>query len=79
VGEVVKVEIPVTPETAAALRDPRRAEAIGRMVDRIVRPIDGDDDLIAAFEATRTAARAAGLTDDDIDAELAAHRAERRQ
>ena len=78
-NEVVDVEIPVTPETAAALSDPRRAAAIGRMVDRIVHPAEGGDGLIAAFEATRAAARASGLTDDEIDAELAAHRAERRR
>ncbi len=77
--EVVKVEIPVTPETAAALSDPRRAAAIGRMVDRILRPAEGGDDLIAAFDASRAAARAAGLSDEKIDAELAARRAERRR
>jgi hypothetical protein len=77
-NEVVKVEIPVQPETARALGDARRMEAIGRLVDRIVHPTRGDDPLAAVLEATRRAARQAGLTDKDIDAELEAYRAERR-
>ena len=75
--EVVKVEIPVEPETARALGDSRRIQAIGRLVDRMVRPGSGDDPLVAVLEATRRAAREVGLTDKDIDAELAAYRAER--
>ena len=75
--EVVKVEIPVEPETARALSDARRVEAIGRLVDRMVRPVSGDDPLAAILEATRRAARRSGLTDKDIDDELDAHRAER--
>lgn len=78
-NEVVKIEIPVEPETARALGDPRRAEAIGRLVDRLVRPTPGDDPLIGILAATRGAAREAGLADQDIDAELDAYRAERRR
>ncbi len=77
--ELVKVEIMVAPETASALRDVRRAEAAGRILDRIVHPEIGDDPLLAVLEATRSDARAAGLTDADIDAELEAYRAERRR
>ncbi len=76
---VVKIEIPVEPETARALGDPRRAQAIGRLVDRLVRPTAGDDALVAILEATRGAAHEAGLADQDIDAELAAYRAERQR
>jgi hypothetical protein len=75
--EVVKVEIPVEPETARALCDARRVQAIGRLVDRMVRPVRGDDPLVAILEATRRAARQSGLTDKDIDDELEAYRAER--
>ena len=77
--ELVKVEIMVAPETASALRDARRAVAAGRILDRIVHPEIGNDPLLAVLEATRSDARAAGLTDADIDAELEAYRAERRR
>ena len=81
VNEVVKIELPVRPETARALADVRRARAVGRLVDRLVsrlaRSGQGDDPLAAVLEATRRSAQEAGLTDEDIDAELAAYRAER--
>jgi hypothetical protein len=78
-NELVKVEIPVEPETARALADPHRAEAVGRLVDRMVRPRAAADLLRDVLEATRQSARDAGMTDEDIEAELAAHRAERRR
>ena len=45
--------------------------------DRLVQP-DADDPLIAPFKHTAAEAEAAGLTQDDINAEPAAHKAERR-
>ena len=51
---------------------------VGHLVDRMVRPIAGDDPLAAVLAATRRAAREAGLTDAEIDAEIAAYRTERR-
>jgi hypothetical protein len=78
-NELVKIEIPVEPETARALADPRRMEAVGRLVDRMVRPRSSAERLRDLLEATRQSARDAGLTDEDIDAELAAFRAERRR
>ncbi len=74
---VVQTPIPVAPETAEALGDSRRAVAVGRLVDRMVRPVAGDDPLAGVLRRTRDAARDEGLTDADIDAELAAFRAER--
>jgi hypothetical protein len=76
-NEVSKIEIPVEPATAAALSDARRREAVGRLVDRLVRP-GADDPLIALFERTAAEARQAGLTEAEIEAELAAYNAERR-
>ena len=76
-NEVTKIEIPVDPATAAALSDARRREAVGRLVDRLVRP-GADDPLIALFERTAAEARQAGLTEAEIEAELAAYNAERR-
>jgi len=67
-----RVEIPVEEATAAALSDPRRREAVGRLVDRIVRP-GANDPLIALFELTAAEARAAGLTEADLEAELEAY------
>ena len=72
-----KIEIPVEKATADALSDSRRGEAVGRLIDRLVRT-GPDDPLIALFERTAADARAAGLTEGDIDAEFAAYNAERR-
>jgi hypothetical protein len=72
-NQVTKVEIPVEAATAEALADKRRLEA----VDRLVRP-GGDDPLFALLERSAGEARAAGLTEVDIEAELDAYNAERR-
>ena len=72
-----KIEVPVEEATAAALADARRLEAVGRLIDRLVRP-GADDPLIALFERTAADAEKAGLTEDEINAELAAYNAERR-
>ena len=74
---VSKIEIPVAEATAAALSDARRREAVGRLVDRLVRP-GADDPLIALFERTAAEAHEAGLTEAEIEAELAAYNTERR-
>ena len=76
-NQVSKIEIPVDAATAAALSDARRLQAGGRLVDRLVHP-QADDPLIALFEQTAADAQKAGLTEADIDAELAAYNAERR-
>ena len=76
-NQISKIEIPVEEATAAALSDVRRREAVGRLVDRLVRP-GADDPLIALFERTAADARQAGLTEAEIEAELAAYNAERR-
>jgi hypothetical protein len=75
---MVDVTIPVEPEAAAALLDPRNREAIGRLVSRVLRPHAGPKPLAQALAEMKADARAAGLTDADIDAELAAYNAERR-
>jgi hypothetical protein len=72
-----KIEIPVQQATASALADPRRREAVGRLVDRLVRP-GADDLLVALFERTAAEAQRAGMTEGEIEAELAAYNAERR-
>ena len=52
--------------------------AIGRLVSRVLRPRQGPSELARAIAEAKAAARAAGLTDADIDAELAAYNAEQR-
>lgn len=76
-SQVSKIEVPVEEATAAALSDARRLQAVGRLIDRLVRP-GADDPLIALFERTSAEAREAGLIEDEIDSELAAYNAERR-
>ena len=61
-SQVSKIEIPVEEATAAALTDARRREAVGRLIDRLVRP-GADDPLIALFERISAEARDAGLVD----------------
>jgi hypothetical protein len=76
--EAVDVSIPVEPEAAAALADIRNREAVGRLVSRVLRRGSGPTPLAQAIAEMKADARAAGLTDTDIDAELAAYNAERR-
>ena len=76
----VMVEIPVTPEAAEALCDPERREIIGKLVSDMLRPQSpGDDPLAVIFASIKKAARADELTDEEIEAELAAYNAERRR
>ena len=73
-NQASRIEIPVEEATAVALADVRRREAVGHLVDRLVRP-EGDDPLVALFE--RICAEA-GMTEAAVEAELAAYNAERR-
>jgi hypothetical protein len=74
----VDVTIPVEPEAAAALADARNREAVGRLVSRVLRPRSGPRPLAQAIADMKAAARVAGLTDADVDAELAVYNVERR-
>ena len=61
------------------LRDQSRVRAVGRLVSNLLRPSSPETDPLAAVIAEiKAEARAAGLTDEAIDAELAAYNAERR-
>ena len=77
--KTVDVTIPVEPEVAAALSDARNRAAVGRLVSRVLCPRSGPSSLAQAIAELKAEARAAGLTDEDIDAELAAYNAERRE
>lgn len=74
----VDVVIPVEPEAAAALADTRNREAVGRLISRVFNPRTGPSPLAEAIAQLKAEVRQAGLTDADIDTELAAYNAERR-
>ena len=74
----VDVTIPVEPAAAAALADARNREAVGRLVSRVLRPRAGPSPLAQAIAELKAEARTAGLSDVEIDNELAAYNAERR-
>ena len=76
-NQASKIEIPVEEATAAALSDMRRREAVGRLVDRLVRP-GIDDPLIALLERIAAEAQEAGLVEAEGEGELAAYNMERR-
>ena len=76
--KTVDITIPVEADAAASLSDARNREAVGRLVSRVLRPQGGPSPLAEAIAALKAEARAAGLSDTDIDAELAAYNAERR-
>jgi hypothetical protein len=75
--KTVDVTIPVEPEVAAALADARNRDAVGRLVSRALRPHSGPSPLAQAIAELKAEVRAAGLTDAEIDAELAAYNIER--
>jgi len=75
----VMVQIPVSPEAAAALADADRRAKVGKLVSVMVQPSSPDEDPLAAVIAERKSdARAGKLTDREIDAELAAENSKRR-
>ena len=74
----VEVIIPVEAEAAVALADERNRAAVGRLVSRVLRPRSGPSALARAIVELKAEARLGGLTDAEIDAELAAYNAERR-
>lgn len=75
-NQTSKIETPVEEATAVTLADLRRREAVGHLVDRLVRP-GVDDPLVALFERISGEAREAGLTGAEIEEELATYNAER--
>lgn len=74
----VDVTIPVEPEAAKALESPARREAVGRYLSGLLKEGHIPAALAAAIADAKREARARGLTDEGIDAELEAWRAERR-
>ena len=77
-NKVVRVELTVDETAAEALQDADRRAQMGRLVSQVARLYQGPDPLEAVLERTSRAAQDSGLTDAEIDAELAAYNAERR-
>ena len=77
-SETVEITIPVDAEAAQALKSPSRRAAAGRYLSGLLKDGRARDLLEKAFAEAKKEARANGLTDADIDAELAAWRAERQ-
>ena len=77
--DVVMVSIPVSPEAAEALADDARRARVGKLVSEMLRPTSPETDPLAALiREIKESARRGGLTDAEIDAELASYNAERR-
>jgi hypothetical protein len=78
-SDVILVQIPVSRAAAEALADEQKRRKVGELVSRLLRPKSPEDDALAALIAeVKANARAGGLTDEEIDAELAAYHAGRR-
>ena len=73
----VEVTIQVEPEVARALEDPVRREAAGRVLSGLLKGGQLRDTLAEAIIDAKREAREKGLTDEAIDAELEAWRADR--
>jgi hypothetical protein len=72
--ELVRVEIEVTQEAAAALKDEQRGRSVGRMVSELFSQKTTDDrPLRLIFAEIKKDARDGGLTNREIDAELSRH------
>ncbi len=78
-GKTINVTIPVDFEAAGALDNARNRAAVGRLVSRVLRPrADGPTPLAEAIAEMKAEIRQAGLSDAEIDAELASYNEEAR-
>jgi hypothetical protein len=75
---MVPVELEIEEDAAEALKDAGQRAWMGRLVSRVARLHRGTDPLAETLERTSRAAQASGLTDEEIDSELASYNAERR-
>jgi hypothetical protein len=73
----VDVIIPVEAEAAKALDSQARREAVGRYLSGLLKGGRARDVLAEAIAEAKREARAHGVTDEEIDAELGEWRAER--
>jgi hypothetical protein len=76
--KTVDVTIPVDAEAAKALESPARRAAVGRYLSGLLKGGRVRDVLAQAIAEAKHEAHTSGLTDEDIDAESEAWRAERQ-
>ena len=75
----IDIEIPLDEEAARALQaDPVKRQVLGRLLSDWLRPEGQAERLLRAMDQAATQAEANGLTEDMLNAELAAYNAERR-
>ncbi len=74
-----EVTLTVSDAVADALQNDVKREAAGRLLERVVLNRGMTSPLFAALDACGQEAEAAGLTEEDVQAELAAHKRERRR
>ena len=77
-NEIVKVEQPIDADAAMAIETPARRAAAGRYLSSLLTGEGIPHALAETIVDAKQEARANGLTDEDIDAELEAWRAEPR-
>jgi hypothetical protein len=78
-GTLVEVSIPVEADAAAALQDPLKRQALGRVISRWFQPQNSKERLLDAMDRLAADAKARGLTEDIVNEELAAYNAEQRR
>lgn len=76
--ETVDVTLPVEPGVAALLGDEARRATVGRLVSRLLQPASLER-LFEVMDAISAEAARRGLTEEILEAELAAYNAERRE
>ena len=74
----VDVTIPLEPEAARCFESPERREALGRYLSGLLKGGRLRELLAEAIADAKREAGAAGLTDEEVEAELAAWRSERQ-
>jgi hypothetical protein len=74
----VEVTLPVDAEAAKALNSPARREAAGRYLSGLLTGGRVHDVLAETIAEAKREARASGLMDKDVDAELEVWRGERK-
>ena len=76
-ARTVPVTLDLDPETATALEDPATRARVERLIRRTVKPASVER-LVEVMDAISVEAERRGLTDEILEAELAAYNAERR-
>jgi len=76
-SRTVPVTLEIDPAAAAVLGDDAKRACVGRIVSRMLEPASVDR-LFEVMDAISAEARELGLTDEILEAELAAYNAERR-